>query len=351
MRDSLSNFWWESVTGPATVVGNVTSLLAEAKCVALRMPPHVPWETYLRDAIVEGIRREQATRTLVIEVVENGSMANPEDVLLSFALKGESLSWRPHRESLAAFLQRTRALRGLLIWIRGLDVEGARLWAEVCAGMERRSANDGLFLLECPDVHLPGVAEVSYSSLVGEYASRLMCATIADRALPRSSTDDRREYTAAVLSRLCGGDVELAVSLSAEYLPGRDDPLDILARVSGVPETLVDRGYIHLWEAQLECLFPLIESERLEIVDRHAEQLDELCEEGLVDAFDEPMESRYDIEVGTLYWLSNGGCPYRMRLRDCADDERARIRVLRDCRNLLAHHHVVPEEIVHQVVD
>lgn len=95
----------------------------------------------------------------------------------------------------------------------------------------------------------------------------------------------------------------------------------------------------------------MAESERLRIVDRHADQLDELCTEGLTDAFDEPIESRYDIEIGTLYWLSHGGCPYLMRLRNCDEDERVRIGVLRDCRNSLAHRQIVSEKVVRQIID
>lgn len=351
MRDSVASFWWESVTGPATVVARTVSLLGEAHCVAIRRPCHLPWEDKFRDAVIEGLRRQQSTRRLLIEVVEDGKSTSPEEVLPSYALDDEALSWRPHRESLAAFLRRTRALQGLLIWVRNLDTDGARKWAEVCGGMKQASAADGVILLECPDVHLAGVSEVRYASLVSEYASRLLCSTIADSTLPPSSTDERKDYTAALLSRLCEGDAELAVSLSEVYRPGLDEPLDAMVRIFKEMNELSEKWYIHVWEAQLECLFPILESERLRIVDRHANQLDELCAEGLTDAFDEPVKSRYDIEIGTLYWLSHGGCPYRMRLRDCDESEQVRIGVLRDCRNSLAHRHIVGEEVIRQLID
>lgn len=356
MRDSLASFWWESVTGPATVVGNIVALLGEAHCVALRRPCHMPWEDRFRDAVIEKLRRQQSTRGLLIEVVEDGRLTSPEDVLPSYALDGEALSWRPHRESLAAFLSRTRALQGLLIWVRNLDADSARKWAEVCSNIKQASAADGVILLECPDMHFAGVSEVRYASLVSEYASRLLCSTIADSTLPPSSTDARKDYTAALLSRLCEGDVELAVSLSEVYRPGYDEPLDVMVRLNeGMDKQGMDKPsekwYMHIWEAQLECLFPILESERLRIVDRHADQLDVLCAEGLTDALDEPIGSRYDIEIGTLYWLSHDGCPNIMRLRNCDENEQARIGILRDCRNSLAHRHIVGEEITRQIVD
>lgn len=350
MKDSVASFWWESVTGPATVVARTVTLLGEARCVAIRRPRHLPWEDKFRDAVIEGLRRQQSTRRLLIEVVEDGRLTSPEEVLPSYALDDEALSWRPHRESLAAFLRRTRALQGLLVWVRNLDADSAYKWAEVCGGMRQASTADGVILLECPDVHLAGISEVRYASLVSEYASRLLCSTIADSTLPPSSTDERKDYTAALLSRLCEGDVELAVSLSEVYQPGYDEPLDAMVRLSEGMDEPSEKWYMHIWEAQLECLFPILESERLRIVDRHADQLDELCAEGLTDAFNESIESRYDIEIGTLYWLSHGGCPYHMRLRNCDEDERARIGVLRDCRNSLAHRHIVNEGIVRQIV-
>lgn len=90
-----------------------------------------------------------------------------------------------------------------------------------------------------------------------------------------------------------------------------------------------------LWRGQLDVLFPLIESERVTFVDMMEPQLEAILENEKIEQFGRQVTDPYDLEIGTLRYLTvrsaNRLYPPEAFMRD-------RLKLLRDCRNNLAHH-------------
>jgi hypothetical protein len=185
----------------------------------------------------------------------------------------------------------------------------------------------------------------------------------------------RKRYLAAVLTHICHGDVETAALLVDCYQTGKMSLRSALATVSEElplrgntnstdsntisesiqyayaptnttpehPLTAARRGDWHsievsVWQAQLEVLFPLIESERLRIVDSLAPDLWPLINQGSITQYNAKVNNPRDVELGTLVYLMakrEGNGERVLYVPDVAI--RKRIHLLHDCRNNLAH--------------
>lgn len=364
MRIDHASFWWDYVTGPVGFIGEVVDRLCEPSCVALRLPQDAPWRHSMRESIIESIRTKVETKDLTITRLDAGSITEPGQALLCLALKQVREDYMPWAVGIVDYLRDNDVLTGRLVWVYNIPDGMLSEWCQFCKSWNPQRASQGILLLETSCFPPNGISCVSYDSYVSESSVRVFCSTLLDDGAFRSLTEERRAYTVSLLVRLCHGDVELATELAKTYRPMNEEPLEALSRVleSGClddrirlskdhPLSLLhDKNYDRLnasiWSSQVECLFPIIEQDRIEIVEKHRTRLSEIVRSGILNTNQDTIEHYRDIEVGQLYWLM-----HRSTLKIEDPGEHDHIELLRECRNLIAHRTRVPEEKVRLLID
>lgn len=364
-----ADFWWRRVAGPNEFMRRIVSCLREGRSVILRVPRNLPWHQQLMALVKEQLQEASGTEALTLSPVEPGS----EGMLWSaqtvtkclvdrFALPDDRLRYRPSPGGDQSFLMRKGILRNKVIWVSGLDREGVEAWASLCEGWRAQTPTEGLFVIEddtaatqCK-VGTKNLAEIDYSRLVSDYSAQLFNGFVLDDSYFSRLTTIRKRYTATLMTQLCQQDVEMSYMLVSENDLRRDCPQDAMRslvrsqridkRITlNLSDDMVSIGskWEHeldrqVWSAQLEVLFPLIEDERLRIVNCLREQLDSLIRVDAIVQHDERVTTVEDVELGSLVHLM-GRAPDGSRHLIVPDETlRSRIFLLRKCRNNLAHH-------------
>jgi hypothetical protein len=101
-----------------------------------------------------------------------------------------------------------------------------------------------------------------------------------------------------------------------------------------------------LWKAQVQTLFPLIEMERLSIVEYYKDLLSDTLSHSYVEQYKARITDPVDLELGTFCYLLTVNS---VSLDNLA--ARERIFFLHECRNRLAHAHYCSEEQVCRLLD
>lgn len=343
--------WWSGVTGPATLVSNVVETLCSARCVVLCLPKTVPWHSIMREFITEGIRLRSGTQNLVIKVADGGNTPHVE--IPKHMSEVAQPDWWPEYMDIVEFLDNMKALENLLIWVRGTTPETADAWKDFCQRWQPEVCEDGLVLVELPGMTTknPTKSVISYDRLVSGHSVRLMCDLLADKVyVDTNITDARKGYTASVLAHLCDGNVELAADMAVAYQSHPTNPIAALEEAVEGKSFDMDGTQSRLWEAQLECLFPIIEHERLNVVAVHQRRIEELIALGFCDSWGKQVESAAEIEFATIDWLSRKSevDPLHLSLNQ---PQKRRVSLLRGYRNKLAHHNCLTDLEVSQLVD
>lgn len=370
-RAEWSEFWWQEITGPQTVVKSVANALCDHGAVMLAIPNDLPWRHEMRLAVASEVRLvlgDVAIKTVdAADQIAEGEA--PGDFLLEkYALQAVQLRYRPGRQSIQDFLIKEQVLKNTLVWVKGLDEQHRNEWLEFCQNYNARSAADGLFVIEAADA--VGASEgkheyVSYESNVGRYDAQLFSSLVLSGGEFDEYSDAWRRYIASAMAKICGTDVEVANDLLHSVDFKEEDPIKKVGELALSPEyarrgsgatsthpfalcrsNREDNLEKRLWGAQIEVLFPLIEAERVRIIEGLEYPLNHLIHEKRVTQFDEVVDNAYDIELGTLTYLMGSG------KLDVPDPQlRSRIFLLRDCRNNLAHRDCCSLEQVNKLLN
>lgn len=368
---SLESFWWREVAGPSGFVTQIVNGLLEYRNVLIRLPDDLAWRHEMRNAFREAMETTPGLESLFLEVTdvsEDGRNLSPSDYVLErFVLASDRLRYRRARESVQSYLLDHGLLQNRVVWIKGVARGMAASWAEFISGWQPRSVTDGLFVVEDREethARVPWVRELDFLPYSDETSVRLFCWSMLSGLSFRGLGSRWRKYAVALLANLCEGDVEVAAALAEGLDIRSDDPLDTVRAIAtssqferrGVAGSshvlaLAREGRLselraRVWAAQLETLFPLIENERVSVIESLDDALRERMETEEVRQFGKVIESPMDMELGTLVHLmgsgsANGGEPL---VRD--RERRGRILLLWRCRNLLAHRETcAPEQV------
>lgn len=378
--DNWGYAWWSKVTGPRTFVEEVLSSLSGGRSAVLLLPDTCPWRAEMRSFSAGAIPNHYGLGRLSVDAmrVEPGSGAGraPFQLLLErYALHDVSLRYRESMDP-QDFLVEQRVLKGRIIWLEEAPEKDLHAWLSFASSWRARSPEDGLLVIEVP-MHaasaLAGVDQdnlrlVDYAGLVSDYSVSLFNGTLIDERTTRDTTNLEQRYLASLMTNLCGGDVEVSEALTDDLVALRDDPIAAVIGVARYFETsrgageethvlgLVradDRESLErrVWSAQIEVLFPLIETLRLEVIKSLRPQIEKLVDAGAVTQYGKHVRDVEDVELGTLTYLMACRNEDNERLLYVPDEKlREEIHLLHSCRNELAHIGVCPSDHVHQLL-
>ena len=391
MIDRASSVWWNSITGPNSLLQAITLALLEVKSVVIYAPDDLPWRKQMRSSL-EGMLRE-STHDLVFEYVDceldcqldsKGNLNVADFLFERFSTPSVKNGYRKTSgKSVQQYMQEHHVLDNAIIWIKGMTDKQVRSWFDFCKAYKPESINGGLFVLEAylpkPLSSVPAsMSGISYRDHVSLYDALLFNYMIVSEWQDNPSW---LQYVATVSTNLCVHDVELSCSLIEECDFKAGDAIGTLKSLAieedygkryaadnledWHPFALIrsrrDEPMAHaLWQAQLQVVFPLIEMERLSLIDLRKRDLEiAITEEyfdsqtgkiGRLEYCGNEITSPLDLELGSLRFMTQRwfAVDHEKRYFSLPTyEDRERLLLLRNMRNKIAHMNVCStEEIV-----
>lgn len=358
MDVSWAEYWWSKVTGPNEAVQTVADALHDGSSVLFLVPDDLPWRHDMRASIRMALASSYGLRDVVIETIDCAddpdSSRDPGRYLLEhFALSKDRLAFRPGcGTSMRDFLASRSVLKSRVIWVKGADAASERAWIDFCRCYRSDGVDKGLFVIEAhdnPSGELARLRQIDLDDYVSIFDARLFNSIVVSNYGKDLSAPYKR-YLTALLTKLCGADVEISEYLASCQAEWGLDPLKQVASVveddlfpnrglnSSNHVLSLQRNQRHdelkrrVWSAQVEVIYPLIEEERLELIDEFSEDLDKILRDSIVEQFGNRITDCLDVELGTLVSLI-------ARHKDAFKSHwgRNRAYLLRDCRNAIAH--------------
>ena len=367
------NIWWSDIAGPSALVTAIADSIMDGESSALLVPAVLPWSQQMRST-VGGELKEQDPELMMEYINCTGDPAytgSASDYILSRF--GPSEVQNGYRRSsgmtLPQYIHNHALLKNRVLWVRCTRKQDAAQWSSFIRQYRSRSRHDGIFIVEMYGIqeHLPGLRILNYSEYAGYFDALLFNNLEASKT---TLSAEWKQYIATVMTCLCDLDVELSSWMIASFDPDKDSPLSLLEEAACDPDIssripfdelpathplrlLRDGGSIELQRAvaraQMQTLLPLIEIERLALIDCHRARIMESINTECFDfrtggtcpviQFGERITLPEDAEIGTLYRIN-----HMRRAEDVSqyvlflpESDRQRLSLLHELRNEAAH--------------
>lgn len=363
MQES-SQIWWQEITGPKTFVSNVTERLLEAS-VIMKVPDDLPWRHEMRQEIQSELREQYdyAEISIIPIDAEEDVEENTEIdafILERFALGDVARQYRKKSgKSITQYIVQKNVLQNDVLWVKGITEKTIKPWRDFLLAFNACCPKNGRIVLEIRDsiqyVKQNTIEEIDYSSYISDNNLQLFNSILLDR-MPTISEVWKR-YLSALAACLCETDAEIAEYFLNEYAQQTADPIRVLEAIAQDPNYSrrgAADGSSHIlslvrhkctsqierriWKAQLQVLFPVVEAERINLIERIKHDLTAMISVREIRQYGESIVNPYDFEWGTLFYamkLTNINEEYY--LKSLSKAEREEIRRFRDYRNNLAH--------------
>jgi hypothetical protein len=357
-------FWWNSITGPHAMVTKTVDLLLDKNTVVLIVPEDLPWRHEMRSAVEAAFKLKAEGSDTMIHQADAADDCPPDTepgkyLLQRFAPPEIRQAFREKAGiPLQTYMLKNAVLKNAIVWVKGLTPTQAGAWMKFCRGYAPSATEDGLIILEIqgdmPVSDTRRIKTVALSDFISNYDLQLFNSFILDDA--SGYTETWKRYISAVGAHLCEADAEVSETLvreidfrSEEPLAGlqmisdsaaferrgRENSRHVLARCRAGD---VDELNKRIWSAQVQILFPLIEFERMEIINSQSGEIQRGLDTYEITQYNQRIAAPLDMELGTLvYNFSHRADAYNYYIYIPDDAVRERIRFLHACRNTLAH--------------
>lgn len=359
-EEQRREFWWNTVTGPHAVVLEASAALRDGWAVALKGGREAAWRGDMRHAIERTFKENMSSEEVLVHVLDGDETITPGEIgrmlLEMFASPRLRSGYRSRsKTSVQEYLVKNAVLRNRLLWVQAGSEAARQAWQTFVRSYPARGISDGLFVLEMG------------GGCVCEDAQKLKTIDLMDRIsisdlkllntflLPQrfGYSDSWREYVSSVAASVCYPDVALSAQMVEAADLRSSTAADALAELSeryrfdDFPEehaiSLVRHGgddelERRVWRAQVQTLFPLIEMERVDIIEAWRPNVERALREVNLEQYGTPIERPEDLELGVLWFCMTHLKPdgeYILYLP--SQDVRERIHFLQRCRNKLAH--------------
>ena len=366
MMDMIpSNFWWSRITGPNYIVNSVAKQLADNRSVFLKVPDDLPWRSDMRAIIETVCRQDYGIPDVLFSSVDVEEECNESDpgifLLNTYAKKNQSGYRQGSSQSVQSYIINKRILSNRVIWVKGLSNQKSSIWKSFCEDYKSKSLETGLFVIELNEgtscVESDNIAVIRFNDYVTSYDVQLFSQYLLFDN--KSYSSYWREYISILLSKLCKNDGEIASHLISNYTLNKGDVIDYIKQLSEsleytrrgmaansdsllkyAREDNYDEIYRRIWEAQLQFLFPLIESIRISIIHKIKNAIIPYMNE--VIQYGASIEDPLDLEIGSLDYL------VKKHFNDSV--LKRNVKLLHDCRNNLAHRSVCDMEQINSLM-
>ena len=381
---SWEEFWWNNITGAHVVVSKVSDALLENKMVILRVPSDLPWRYSMRSSIHTAFQERTDTRDVVIEAIDVVD-DNPEDLepgrflLQRYASSAVSRGYREKSKvSIQEYIAQKDVIKNRILWIKGLEGSTANKWIKFCKGFTPKTAAEGLFVLEIhgeiasPDSKF--IEYIDFSECVSNYDVQLFNSFVLDEdeALAYGS-DLWKKYISTTAAMVCDVDAEVSELLLREVDFRKESVIEGIGRIANQDDFSrrgAEAGSNHvlwlyrnnkraelnhrIWASQVQVLFPIIEMERIELIEKYREEISQALMDNSIAQYGELITNPMEVELGSLCFMMSHRQEqdYYMYMLYIPDEtDRDRIRFLHECRNAIAHVSICDPEQVRRLLD
>ena len=326
--NSWSEFWWANITGAHLVISKIVEALTENCTVIIDIPVDLPWRHQMRSSAEDEFRKLSGISDTIIEVVDATDDV-PVDVapgrflLDRFAQNKEVRNGYRERSqrSIQEYIIENTVLKNRIIWVKGMLNSQVSDWLSFCRDYNSNNEENGLFVLEIQGgVHKQdnNMRSIRLLECISNYDVQLFSSFIVEEKSALSNV--WRRYLSTATAIICDIDAEIASHLLEIIDPKKQSPLDIIMEMASWQEYSV-RGaddesnhiFMHcrnnnkkeleqrLWKAQVQVLFPLIEMERIKIIESYYRELQTTIEQKHIEQYGEKITKPIQLELGTLF--------------------------------------------------
>ena len=363
MQES-SQIWWQEITGPRTFIANITEHLLDAS-VIVKVPDDLPWRHEMRQEIQSELREQYEYEEISVIIIDAEEEVGENTAIGAFVLERFALGdvARQYRKksgkSITQYIIQKNVLQNDVLWVKGITSETVKRWLDFLLEFNACNSKKSRIVLEIrDDIQYPEqntVEEIDYSSYISDNNLQLFNSILLDR-MP-NITGAWKRYLSALAACLCETDAEIAEYFLNEHAEQAGSPISILktiAQDSDYSRRGAADGSSHIlslvrhkctsqierriWKAQLQVLFPVVEAERINLIERIKHDLTAMISVREIRQYGESIVNPYDFEWGTLFYamkLTSINGEYYLKSLSKADREE--IRRFRDYRNNLAH--------------
>lgn len=364
--DTPWDFWWNNITGPHVLVTSVANALLENMMVALKVPADLPWRHSMRGAIRSLFQDRIDSSEVVIEAIDivddNSDNVEPGRFILNrYASSSVGRGYREKSKvTIQEYISAKEVIKNRIIWVKGLAGGTAEKWIKFCRGFVHASVEKGLFVLEIHGkIKISGARMlkcIDFSDYVSNYDVQLFNGFVLD-GLEEYSDTAWKKYISTLAALVCDTDAEISERLIGIVDFRTQSVLDGIKEIMEMPDFSrrggeSDSNHVlwhfrndnmtelqrRVWSSQVQVLFPIIELERVQIIERWSRHIQEALDNNSVTQYGELLSNAEDVELGSLCYMmkhrGNNGF-YMLYIPD--EDARQRIIFLHDCRNQLAH--------------
>ena len=343
----MGRLWWEGVPNAARLIRFIGECLEDRKSVLFLAPEMFPWRDTFQE-MVEGYQRQRIS-SYGMDFFEDEEDREPGEIIFMKYCKRELRDEYRPAIGYPKFLAdaKTIPLNNTIVWLRSKSVDRAERWTEFVSKYQLslgKGESGGLFIIETnvsdslKKKMQKGVTHVDYNDFVTPFDVYIFC-ILASSVLPLSR--ESKEYMAEVATSLLRDDIELAgFCLNERYHASFvRDPYEVIQKVCSSEVRSDGTGFIYkldqmeydqrLWNAQIKCLFPRIESYREWFTKKNYKNIERCLP--ITNSSGEVYDKPEDVELGTLFYMAGS------RMIQINQTEYDRLYFYKDCRNKLAH--------------
>ncbi len=376
MNQEWSSFWWNNITGANRLVSRVVDTLLNNEPAVLVVPSDLPWRYQMRSAVETSFRRNTSSEMIIdmVDAIDDcASYNNPGHFLLE--RYGQNREVRngyreKSRKTIQTYLLEKDVLKNKIIWVKGLSNDQAKIWISFCQGYIPKHSGCGQFVLEMHgEAGFKSCNPIFFKDSISRYDVQLFNSIILDTTTKLHF--GWKNYIATVVAALCDFDAEISEKTISIMDYKKDNPVNVIKKISEMEEYSRRGGedqsrhvlaharrdnnqYLNrrIWSAQVRVLFPLIEEERINLIEDMKGEIQDALIQNIIDQYGNQITDIYDVELGTLdYMMSHKDEKGLYMLHVPKEETREKIHFLRLCRNLLAHGDICTPDQVALLLD
>lgn len=349
------NIFWEQIRKAHDFAESLCTEAIEGNSVVLSFPEGAPWreELYLS---AEALFRDRSCNYVLVPLEDDGS---PLDTLLleNFCRREVRAQYRQNVGAAKFFSAHSEStLHSSYVWVRVSSEARLREWLDFTAdyiALIPQGEDKASFIFEAEGLSsIPrhkGIRVLEWKQAIDAYDIYTFCALVSSET---GISPLLRPYLVELSSRLCGIDVELAracVEMGEAFLSAPEETLRSLhafaCRSSGEPFRFSlnsEKCTALIWEAQIRCLFAILEKYRSALVSRHKTEIRACLP--ISTEYGSLLREPNELELGHLVYLA---AEQKLRF---PQDEYDTLVFLRRCRNELAHMNALPFDDVRRIL-
>ncbi len=328
---NIASLWWERVPGASKYLEDAVEIITTYKILIVEEVPYIEHFLYLLGVQV----RRQNTGLHIEEVLsqEWPEGQNPEEWLMDRYAVG--YDYHPMQSSRLTFMAEKGLLENKMLIIRNGALR--KEWMEVATGYAKVTVSSRGMIVLTHSAPLPsgnirkGVKVLEWKRYLTRYDMQLFASYCI--AAKSNLSLQEKNYIVELASKLAFANPELCPYLASENLAiDVIGTLKTLANNNEMAKKLIlDPEFIQsvLWEAQIQIVFPIVESSRRSFIERYREKLKDVLPQA--DDFDQEITTPESMELRHLWY-------YYFKANGFENDmESERFWLLYEARNKLAH--------------